>query len=64
MIEIMFVGYQKSPEHEAESDLLSRILAIRTELLVKHYYPTPYHPSPASVLYEQHLPMIPSLQAQ
>ena len=64
IIEIKFVGYQKFPEHETESDLLCRILAIRTELLVKHYYPTPYHPSPASVLYEQHLPMIPSLQAQ
>ena len=64
IIEIKFVGYQKFPEHETESDLLCRILAIRTELLLKLNYPTPFHPSPASVLYELHLPMIRSLQAQ
>ena len=64
MIEIKFVGYQKSPEHETESDLLCRILAIRTDLLLKNNYPILFHPSPASVLYELHLPMIRSLQAQ
>lgn len=64
MIEIKFVGYQKSPEHETESDLLCRILAIRTDLLLKSNYTISCHPSPASVLYELHLPMIRILQAQ
>jgi hypothetical protein len=64
MIEIKFVGYQRSPEHETESDLLSRIFAIRTDLLFKNNYSTRFHPSPASVLYELHLPMIRSLQVE
>jgi hypothetical protein len=62
MIEIKFVGHQRSPEHETESYLLCRILAIRTDLLCKNNYATRCHPTPASVLYELHLPMIRSLQ--
>lgn len=64
MIEIKFVGYQRSPEHETESNLLSRILAIRTDLLFKNNYATRFHPSPASVLYELHLPMIRNFQVE
>ena len=64
MIEIKFLGYQKSPEHKSESDLLRRILAIRNDLLFKSNYPSSSHSSPASVLCDLHFPMILGLRAQ
>ena len=64
MIELKFLGYQQSPEHESESDLLRRIIAIQNDLPLKNNYPPSFYSSPASVLCDLHLPMILGLRAQ
>ena len=58
LIQIKFLGYNESPEGESECDLLSRILAIRNDLLCKSNYAPSSNPTPSSVLGHLYHPMI------
>ena len=58
LIQIKFLGYNESPEDESECDLLSRILAIRNDLLCKSNYAPSSNPTPSSVLGRLYHPMI------
>ena len=57
-IQIKFLGYNKPPEDESKCDLLSRILAIRNNLLCKSNYAPSSNPTPSSVLGHLYHPMI------
>ena len=57
-IQIKFLGYNKPPEEESECDLLSRILAIRNDLLCKSNYTPSFNSTPSSVLGHLYHPMI------
>lgn len=57
-IQIKFLGYNKPPEEESECDLLSRVLAIRNDLLCKSNYNPSFNSTPSSVLGHLYHPMI------
>ena len=57
-IQIRFLDYNKPPEQESECDLLSRILAIRNDLLCKSNYTPSFNSTPSSVLGHLYHPMI------
>ena len=58
LVQIKFLGYNKSSEDESECDLLSRILAVRNDLLCKSNYAPSSNSTPSSVLGHLYHPMI------
>ena len=57
-IEVTFRGYFTPPEMESESDLLSRIVVIRDDLLRQRNSTFSLHSSPSSVFCNLFLPII------